>query len=135
MLNNALVHELVKRAVEARLSAYAPYSQFAVGAAIQTSAGRIYTGCNVENVSYGLSVCAERVAIWKAVAGGETEFEAIAVVTDNGGSPCGACRQVMAEFAPTMPVIIADLQGNSRILMVNELLLEAFLPEDLPEKG
>ncbi len=89
------------------------------------------TGCNIENASFGLTVCAERVAIWKAVSEGETDFLALAVVTSIDGSPCGACRQVMAEFALDMPVIIADLQQVHRIATVAELLPGAFTPDDL----
>mgnify|MGYP001769423503 CR=1 FL=1 len=122
---------LITMALEARTRAYIPYSRFAVGAALLTASGKIYTGCNIENVSYGLTVCAERVAIWKAVADGETAFTALAVVTANGGSPCGACRQVMAEFAPQMPVAIASLDGSAQITTVAGLLPAAFLPKDL----
>jgi cytidine deaminase len=89
------------------------------------------TGCNIENASFGLTVCAERVAIWKAVSEGETNFAAIAVVTSIDGSPCGACRQVMAEFGLTMPVIIADLQQIHRIATVAALLPGAFTSDDL----
>jgi cytidine deaminase len=124
---------LVWEATQARQRAYAPYSQFPVGAAIRTRSGRIYAGCNVENASYGLSVCAERIAIWQAVAAGDLDLTEIAVVTDIGASPCGACRQVMAEFAPAMTVIIADLAGGHRITTVSELLADAFLPESLQQ--
>ncbi len=112
-------------------SAYAPYSRFAVGAAVLTRSGQVVTGCNIENASFGLTVCAERVAIWKAVSEGETDFLALAVVTSIDGSPCGACRQVMAEFALDMAVIIADLQQVHRIATVAELLPGAFTPDDL----
>jgi cytidine deaminase len=122
---------LINLAMEARTRAYIPYSRFAVGAALLTTSGKIYSGCNIENVSYGLTVCAERVAIWKAVADGETAFSAMAVVTANAGSPCGACRQVMAEFAPQMQVIIANLEGIVQATTVAELLPAAFLPKDL----
>lgn len=122
---------LVHLAVEARQRAYIPYSRFAVGAAVRTRSGKVYTGCNIENASYGLTVCAERVAIWKAVSDGETDFEAIAVVTEIAGSPCGACRQVMAEFAPAMTVVIADLDGRQRVTTAAELLPDAFLPKYL----
>lgn len=132
MFDPTILDELVERARVAREHAYAPYSQFAVGAALLARSGRIYSGCNVENVSFGLSVCAERVAIWKAISEGEREFDALAVVTSTAGSPCGACRQVMAEFAPEMTVIIAGLDGTRRVLTVAELLPEAFLPESLP---
>ena len=131
MLNEAVAQDLVKRAIEARRRAYVPYSRFPVGAALLTRSGKIYTGCNVENASYGLTVCAERIAIWKAVSEGETEFEALAVATNIGGSPCGACRQVMAEFAPDMPVLIADLSGQATASSVADLLPLAFRPEHL----
>lgn len=91
---------LIQAAREARAHAYAPYSQYAVGAAVRTADGRIFTGCNVENASYGLSVCAERVAVFSAVAAGAREIVAVAVCTNDGATPCGACRQVLAELTP-----------------------------------
>lgn len=130
-LDSTLVEQLVRQAQEAYGRSYSPYSHFAVGAALLTRSGRVITGCNIENASYGLTVCAERVAMWKAVSEGETAFAAIAVVTSNGGSPCGACRQVLAEFAPQMPVIIADVSGKRRITTVKDLLPDAFLPGHL----
>jgi len=102
-----------------------------VGAAVLTRSGRVFTGCNIENASYGATVCAERVALWKAVSEEEREFEAIAVVTANGGSPCGICRQVMAEFGPDMRVIIADIHGNMRVTRVKDLLPDQFRPDDI----
>jgi cytidine deaminase len=125
---------LLELAIEARRKAYVPYSRFPVGAALRTASGAVYTGCNVENASYGLTVCAERVAIWKAISEGEREFEALVVVTDISGSPCGACRQVMAEFALEMPVMIADLEGNGQVLTVAQLLPEAFQPSHLLDR-
>jgi cytidine deaminase len=124
--------ELIGLAREARQRAYAPYSRFAVGAALLGRSGRVYTACNVENVSYGLSICAERAAVFKAVSEGEQKFEALAVVTSVGGSPCGACRQVLAEFNYNMTVYVADTEGQYRAFTVEELLPEAFMPEDLP---
>ena len=124
--------ELIARAVAARERAYAPYSKFKVGAALLGKSGRVYTGCNVENAAYGPSMCAERTAVFKAVSEGEREFEAIAVVTENGVSPCGTCRQVMIEFAPEMTVIIADTQGNARRTTVRDLLPDGFTPDHLP---
>ena len=124
--------ELIGLAREARQRAYAPYSRFAVGAALLGRSGRVYPACNVENVSYGLSICAERAAVFKAVSEGEQEFEALAVVTSAGGSPCGACRQVLAEFNYNMTVYVADTEGQYRAFTVEELLPEAFMPEDLP---
>lgn len=131
MLNEATTADLIAQAVTARQMAYVPYSHFAVGAALLTRSGKVYTGCNIENASYGLTVCAERVAIWRAVADGETEFTAIAVVTDIAASPCGACRQVMAEFSVDMPVYLADLQGQYITMTVDSLLPLAFRPEHL----
>ena len=124
--------ELIGLAREARQRAYAPYSCFAVGAALLGRSGRVYAACNVENVSYGLSICAERAAVFKAVSEGEQQFEALAVVTSAGGSPCGACRQVLAEFNYNMTVYVADTKGQYRAFTVKELLPEAFMPEDLP---
>ncbi len=131
MLDQATIDYLVDAARRARQAAYVPYSRFAVGAAVLTRSGRVVTGCNIENASFGLTVCAERVAIWRAVSEGETDFEAIAVVTSIDASPCGACRQVMAEFALAMPVIIADLQQIHHIATVAELLPAAFTSNDL----
>ncbi len=122
---------LIRAARDAREHAHAPYSGYAVGAAVRTRSGRIFTGCNIENASFGATVCAERVALWKAVSEGERDFDALAVVTLNGGSPCGLCRQVMAEFAPEMRIIIADLQGNFRETTVEDLLPDRFRPEDI----
>jgi cytidine deaminase len=133
MLNEVTAQDLVRQAIEVRRRAYVPYSKFPVGAALLTASGKIYTGCNVENASYGLTVCAERVAIWKAVSEGETEFVALAVATNIGGSPCGACRQVMAEFVPDMPVLIADLSGQATATSVAELLPLAFTPQHLQQ--
>jgi cytidine deaminase len=122
---------LIAKAMKARKKAYAPYSHFTVGAALLARSGRVYTGCNVENASYGLSVCAERVAVFKAVSEGEREFEAIAVVTEKGVTPCGACRQVLMEFGNDVEVIVADEAGVYRVFTLRELLPEAFTPEHL----
>jgi cytidine deaminase len=123
---------LIDIANEARRRAYAPYSHYQVGAALRTKSGRIFTGCNVENAAYPTSMCAERVAIFKAVSEGETEFEVIAVVTPNGGSPCGGCRQVMAEFSLETTVLIADGEGRlAQESTVGGLLPGAFTPKDL----
>ncbi len=124
---------LIDAAQQVRKWAYIPYSHYAVGAALLTTSGRIYDGANVENASFPLSNCAERTAIFKAVSEGEKEFLAIAVVTDNGGTPCGACRQVMAEFGMDTIVIIADKDGKIKWeAPVAELLPGAFTPADLP---
>ncbi len=129
--------ELVRSAHEVRERAYAPYSHYAVGAALLGKSGRIYTGCNVENSSYGLTICAERAAVFKAVSEGEREFQALAVVTANGGTPCGACRQVYLEFAsPDAPVIVADAEGKvHEIRKIGELLADGFGPEQLKQTG
>lgn len=123
---------LIDLANEARRRAYVPYSNYPVGAALRTKSGRIFTGVNVENAAYPQTMCAERVAIFKAVSEGEMEFEVIAVVTNNGGSPCGGCRQVMAEFGLEAVVLFAN--GNGELVKettVNELLPEAFTPKHL----
>ncbi len=108
---------LVDLANEARRRAYVPYSNYPVGAALRTKSGRLYTGVNIENAAYPQTMCAERVAIFKAVSEGETEFEVIAVVTNNGGSPCGGCRQVLAEFGLDTIVLLADGEGNLKSLV------------------
>ncbi|HIC94094.1 MAG TPA: cytidine deaminase [Anaerolineae bacterium] len=123
--------ELIALAAEARERAYAPYSRFAVGAALLAKSGRVYTACNVENVSYGLSVCAERAAVFKAISEGEREFEAIAVVTEKGVTPCGACRQVLREFGEDLRVIVADASGRYRVFGLRELLPDAVAPKQL----
>ncbi len=127
--------ELIASATIAREQAYAPYSNFKVGAALLGKSGQVYAGCNVENAAYGHTICAERTAVVKAISEGEHEFEAIAVVTENGVSPCGACRQVMMEFAPDMAVVVADIQGNARLTTVRDLLPDAFTPDQLPQPG
>jgi cytidine deaminase len=125
--------ELIALGTKARANAYAPYSRFPVGAALRTASGRVYTGCNVENASYGLSICAERVAVFKAVCDGEHDFEMLAVVSDSMASPCGACRQVLAEFGLDTRVVIADLEAGRQVLTVGELLPAAFTPASLPQ--
>jgi cytidine deaminase len=123
---------LIDLAGEARRRAYAPYSNYPVGAALRTKSGRTFTGCNVENAAYPTTMCAERVAIFKAISEGEKEFEALAVVTSNGGSPCGGCRQVMAEFGLDVAVLIADDEGRLvQETTVAGLLPGAFTPESL----
>ena len=131
-LTNEERQALIDLGNTARQRAYVPYSNYPVGAALRTKTGRIYTGVNVENAAYPQTMCAERVAIFKAISDGEKDFEVISVVTDNGGSPCGGCRQVMAEFALDMIVLMAD--GNGKLIKENtvrELLPEAFTPEQL----
>jgi cytidine deaminase len=123
--------QLLQQAIEAREYAYAPYSNYKVGAALLTTDGKIYRGCNIESASYTPSNCAERTAIFKAISEGDREFAAIAVVTENGGAPCGVCRQVMREFAPNLTIIIGDVQGNYQILTLPDLLPHSFGPENL----
>jgi cytidine deaminase len=123
--------KLISLAAEARKKAHVPYSNFAVGAALLAKSGRVYTGSNVENASYGLSVCAERVAVFKAISEGERELEAIAVVSENGVTPCGACRQVLIEFGDDIRVIVADTTGHRRAFALTDLLPEGFTPDDL----
>ncbi|MEW5831027.1 MAG: cytidine deaminase [Chloroflexota bacterium] len=123
---------LIDLANEARRRAYAPYSDYHVGAALRTKSGRIFTGVNVENAAYPDSICAERVAVFKAVSEGERDFDVIAVVTDNGGTPCGSCRQVLAEFGLDTVVLIADRNGSlARETTVGDLLPGAFQPHHL----
>jgi cytidine deaminase len=125
---------LIEAARLARPRAYAPYSNYLVGAALLTASGQVYTGVNIENAAYPDSICAERVAVFKAVDAGERNFVALAVVTSNGGFPCGSCRQVLAEFGLDTQVIIADAEGsigfNGRM---EQLLPGAFVPESLPK--
>jgi cytidine deaminase len=131
-LTDAERQALIDLANEARRRAYAPYSNYKVGAALRTDSGRIYTGVNIENAAYPTGICAERVAVFKAVSDGEVNFDIIAVVTDNGGTPCGSCRQVMSEFGMHTVVLIAD--GSGRLVKetsVSELLPGAFRPDDL----
>jgi cytidine deaminase len=137
MIAPKMIDELAHMARTASTRAYAPYSHYPVGAAALSASGKIYTGCNIENASYGLTVCAERVAVWAAVAAGEREIVAVAVSTPNGATPCGACRQVLAEFGPAgkgaereMLVIMVTSKGN-QIMPLSELLPHAFLPKHL----
>jgi cytidine deaminase len=120
-------NDLLEIAKKARENAYAPYSNFKVGAALKTKSGKIYTGANVENSSFGLSMCAERIAIFKAITDGEREFEKMVVVADTKDvvSPCGACRQVMSEFG-NFKVILANMKGKTQTTDVNSLLPGAF---------
>jgi cytidine deaminase len=122
---------LIEAARQARQSAYAPYSKYSVGAALLTKSGKVYSGANIENAAYPDSICAERVAVFKAVMEGERDFAAIAVVTQDGGSPCGSCRQVLAEFSLEARVLIANDQGVVlRDDSVADLLPEAFSPKN-----
>ena len=116
--------QLIARAIEARERAYAPYSRFQVGAAIECADGSVFVGCNVENLSYGLTMCAERVAVGAAIAAGKKVFTRIVIVadTDDVISPCGACRQVLAEFHPAMAIISANLRARAQEFSLADLL-------------
>ena len=118
---------LLQQALVVRTKAHVPYSRFAVGAALVGKSGKVYCGCNVENLSYGLTICAERNAVFAAVASGEREFERIAIVADSKTpvTPCGACRQVLAEFCPELEVVTANLQGERFEAKLSELLPRA----------
>jgi cytidine deaminase len=123
---------LIDLANQARLRAYAPYAKYLVGAALRTRSGKLFTGCNIESAAYPTTMCAERVAIYKAVSEGEKDFEVLAVTTSNGGTPCGGCRQVMAEFGLDTIVLIGDASGRLiQETTVGELLPGAFTPKDL----
>ncbi len=125
--------KLVETAKEARENAFAPYSKFKVGAAVLTKDGEIFTGCNVESAAYGSTMCAERVAIWKAVSEGKKDFSQIAIVADtpNLTPPCGACRQIIWEFCGNVPVTMSNLNGETETFQMKELLPRAFDAEFL----
>lgn len=130
-----LDEKLLQCAAEVRQQAYAPYSKYAVGAALLADNGEIFTGCNVENASYGLTICAERNAVFAAVAAGQVKFERIALSLADAGTPCGACRQVLNEFSPDLVILSGDENGTllgTRIL--SDLLPEAFGPANLKPK-
>ena len=119
---------LIDAAIDARLQSVAPFSNFLVGAAVRTAEGKVYIGCNVESASYGLTVCAERVAIWKALSEGERQFTELAVVTDTETltPPCGTCRQIIWEFCKNATIVLANLKGDTEIVSIKELLPRAF---------
>jgi len=119
---------LIEAARAARLRSVAPFSNFRVGAALQTAAGRVFTGCNVESASYGLTVCAERVAIWKALSEGERDFTDLVIVADTESltPPCGTCRQIIWEFAKHATIVLANLRGQKEVVSIKELLPRAF---------
>lgn len=121
-------NELIEAARAARERAFARYSDFKVGAALETAEGKIYTGCNIESASYGLTVCGERVAIWKAVSEGDAKFVGLAVVVDTEEltPPCGACRQIIWEFCGDIPVTLANLEGKTETIQMKDLLPRAF---------
>jgi cytidine deaminase len=119
---------LIDAALAARLHAFAPYSQFLVGAAVEDDRGAIHTGCNVENATYGLTVCAERVAIWKALSEGVRKFRRVVVAADSDKltPPCGACRQILWEFCGDVPVTLVNLAGKTETYQLKELFPRAF---------
>ncbi len=126
-MTNPEREELIQSALDAQRQAYCPYSKFPVGAALRTATGNIFQGTNVENASFGLTICAERVAASSAVAAGEREFSAIVVVSQGGASPCGACRQFLAEFNPKLSIVMVDsLQQHE----IHETTLSQLLPEN-----
>lgn len=127
-MNPAAVEALVAAAVAVRAHAYAPASRFRVGAAVQAADGRVFVGCNVENASYGLTICAERAAVFAAVAAGVRRIDAVAIATDlpEPARPCGACRQVLVEFGADMAVVLAGRDGARRLLRLDELLPQPF---------
>jgi cytidine deaminase len=117
--------DLIRAAIEVRQRAYAKYSNFRVGAALLTADGQIFSGCNVENASYGLTTCAERAAVFNAVAAGHKQFQLLAIATTGGATPCGACRQVLAEFATDLPILLVNVDQS---LAVTEHNLRDLLP-------
>jgi cytidine deaminase len=121
-------NELVEDAKSARLRSVAPFSNFLVGAAVKTAEGKVYTGCNIESASYGLTVCAERVAIWKALSEGERNFTELAIVADTSSltPPCGTCRQIIWEFCKNAEIVLANLHGESQKCSIKDLLPRAF---------
>ena len=129
---NTAVQALIQHAIDASHKAYIPYSHYPVGAALLAIDGTVYKGCNVENASYPVTICAERTALVKAVSEGQRQFEIIAVATRNGGSPCGMCRQMLYEFAPNLRVVVADLDGHIHLDdRLSELLPDGFGPSKL----
>ena len=126
--------DLIRAAIEGSVNAYIPYSNYRVGAALLTESGEVFTGCNVENSGYSPTICAERTALVKAVSEGHRGFTAVAVVTRNGGSPCGVCRQALFEFSPAMKVLLADLEGKLHLsTTLAELLPHGFGPAHLDQ--
>lgn len=128
---------LIEMATAARLRSVAPFSNFRVGAALQTAAGKVFIGCNVESASYGLTVCAERVAIWKALSEGERDFTDLVIVADTESltPPCGTCRQIIWEFAKHATIVLANLRGQKEEVSIKELLPRAFDARFLADAG
>lgn len=131
MITETQRQQLIQQAHDIRQKAYAPYSNYQVGAAILANDEQIYTGVNVENASYGLTNCAERTAVFKMVTAGAQRIQAVAIATTNGGSPCGACRQVLVEFAGDVPVYLCDDSGRVTDTTLHTLLPHHFGPEHL----
>lgn len=129
--------ELIAAAKAAREQAYVPYSGFAVGAAVRADDGRVFAGCNIENASYGLTCCAERVAVFHAVAAGVRQLTAVAVIADTDGPcmPCGACRQVLSEFGPQLRAYLTSVRGHLQVMTMPELLPGAFAAADMVRAG
>jgi cytidine deaminase len=127
-LSEQSLQELIEVAKNARLRSVAPFSNFLVGAAVKTEDGKVYTGCNIESASYGLTVCGERVAIWKALSEGDKHFTELAIVADTETltPPCGTCRQIIWEFARDATIILGNLRGESQVVSIRELLPRAF---------
>ncbi|HVG35055.1 MAG TPA: cytidine deaminase [Pyrinomonadaceae bacterium] len=127
-MNEQNSDELIKAATRARDLSIAPFSNFHVGAAVETEDGKIYIGCNIESASYGLTVCAERIAIWKALSEGERRFKRLAIVVDTEDltPPCGTCRQIIWEFLRDAPIVLANLRGGQETIMMRDLLPRAF---------
>ncbi len=136
-MTNSKLESLVTAAKAARERSVAPFSHFKVGAAIETEDAKVYTGCNVESASFGLTACAERVAIWKALSEGERTFRALAIVADTETltPPCGACRQIIWEFCKNATIVLANLRGERETLQVGDLLPRAFDARFLKEAG
>jgi len=135
-ISNDMRKKLIEEARLVRKWSYAPYSHYAVGAALLAESGKIYSGVNVENAAYPNGICAERTALFRAVTEGERNFEAIAVVSENGGTPCGACRQALSEFGLALRVIMADADGKVVLeTTLRDLLPGAFRPSDLKHGG
>jgi cytidine deaminase len=136
-LSTEEIERLISAAQAARDCSLSPFSSFCVGAAVETEDGKIYTGCNIESASFGLTVCAERVAIWKALSEGERRFKRLAVVVDTDPltPPCGTCRQIIWEFCRDVTVILANLQGKIEVVEMHDLLPRAFDARFLKEAG
>ena len=128
---------LIEAAKQARLQSVAPFSNFLVGAAVRAASGKVYTGCNIESASYGLTVCAERIAIWKALSEGERQFTELAIVADTEAltPPCGTCRQIIWEFARNATIVFANLNGQSDKFRIGDLLPRAFDARFLKKKS